>query len=209
MRGVHLILASASPRRRELLAAAGMPFEVDAVDVDERRLDAEPPAAYVDRLARVKATTVAARHPGAPVLGADTTVAVDDAVLEKPVDAADAAAMLRRISGRTHEVLTGIAVVWRGTVASAVERTTVWVERLSEADIQWYVSTGEPMGKAGAYAIQGLASRFVSRIDGSYTNVVGLPVAAVLQLLRSVGAWEGLRDPAQPSVRARGGSGSG
>lgn len=209
MRGVRLILASASPRRRELLRAAGIDFVVDPVDVDERRLEGEPAAVYVERLARLKATAVAARHPDAAALGADTTVVVDDAVLEKPVDVADAAAMLGRLSGRSHDVLTGFALVWQGTVASAVERTRVWVEPLSDADIRWYVGTGEPLGKAGGYAIQGLASRFIPRIEGSYTNVVGLPVAAVLQLFRATGAWGGWRGPSEGPARAPDNSGSG
>jgi septum formation protein len=182
-----LVLASASPRRRELLAAAGLSFEIDPVDVDERRFDGESPEAYVERVARLKAETGAGRWPDAVVLGADTAVVVEGDVLGKPGSREDAAAMLGRLSGRSHDVLTGIAVSGAGGTRSRVERTTVWFGALSDADIQWYVASGEPMDKAGAYAIQGLASRFVPRIEGSYSNVVGLPVAAVLQLLQEVG----------------------
>jgi septum formation protein len=185
------VLASASPRRRALLEAAGVAVDVDPVDVDEARLDGESPAQYVERLAREKAAAGARRHPDALVLGADTTVTLDGDVLGKPVDAAEAAGMLRRLSSRTHEVLTGIAIAWRGAIASHVERTAVAMAPLSEADIAWYVASGEPLDKAGAYAIQGLASRFIPRIDGSYTNVVGLPVTAVLGLAsRLTGAQE-------------------
>ena len=184
---MRLVLASASPRRRELLAAAGLSFEVDPVVVDEGRLPGEPPAAYVERVARLKATTGARRWPDAVVLGADTAVVIGADVLGKPGSPADAADMLRRLSGSAHEVLTGIALAAREGVRSAVERTTVWFVPMTEEAIAWYVASGEPMDKAGAYAIQGLASRFVPRIEGSYSNVVGLPVAGVLQLLHEVG----------------------
>lgn len=184
---MRLVLASASPRRRELLAAAGLQFDVDPVDVDERRLPGESPADYVERVARLKALAGSARWPEATVLGADTAVVIGDDVLGKPADARAAAAMLRRLSGAAHEVLTGIAVAARGDIRSAVERTAVWFKVLEEAAIQGYVASGEPMDKAGAYAIQGRAATFVDRIEGSYSNVVGLPVAAVLQLLREVG----------------------
>ena len=181
---VRLVLASGSPRRRELLAAAGFVFDVSAVEVDERRTNGEAPAAYVERLARAKAHAAAAqREPGTAVLGADTVVVVDDEVLGKPRDAADATRMLRLLSGRAHEVVTGVAVVCHGRTISRVERTTVWFRPMSDRDIAWYVASGEPMDKAGAYAIQALASRFIPRIDGSYSNVVGLPVAAIVALL--------------------------
>jgi septum formation protein len=184
---VRVVLASASPRRRELLSAAGFDFDVDPVSVDETRGAGEAPAAYVERLARSKAQA-AARHDGdRAVIGADTVVVVDDEVLGKPRDAEDAARMLRRLAGRAHDVLTGVAVVWRGRILSHVERTSVWFARLSESDIAWYVASGEPLDKAGAYAIQALASRFVRRIDGSYSNVVGLPVTAVIELLQKAG----------------------
>ena len=138
-----------------------------AVDIDESSQPGEDPAAYVERLAIAKARAVHALHPSRTVLGADTTVVVDDHMLGKPADAADAAAMLRRLSGRAHEVLTGVAIISGGGIRSAVERTRVWFERMTDEDISWYVETGEPFDKAGAYAIQGLASRFIPRIEGS------------------------------------------
>jgi septum formation protein len=159
------------------------------VDIAERRAPGEPPHDYVRRLAREKAEAARRRHPDRVVLGADTIVVTDGDVLEKPVDDADAARMLERLSGRAHDVFTGIAIA-SASHAQTIEdviATRVWFVPLSEADVRWYVATGEPAGKAGAYAIQGLASRFVSRIEGCYANVVGLPVAAVLQSLRAAG----------------------
>ncbi len=189
IRAVHLILASASPRRRELLAAAGFSFDVVVSDIDERPWPREKPASYALRNASEKARAVAARHPNATVLAADTIVVLDDHILEKPTDAAHAADMLRRLSGRQHEVMTGVCV-WRpnggGFCESAeVVRTRVWFRPLSESDIAAYIATGEPMDKAGAYAIQGGAARFVERIDGPYDNVVGLPVQTAARLLRA------------------------
>jgi septum formation protein len=184
---MRLVLASASPRRRELLTAAGFEFDVDAADVDETPAPGEAPAPYVLRLARAKAEVVAARHPARAVIAADTAVSVDGAILGKPADAGDAARMLERLSGRTHAVLTGVAVAYGAKIHADVEETTVWMSPLGPDDIKEYVKSGEPLDKAGAYAIQGLASRFIPRIEGSYTNVVGLPVAAVVQLLRRAG----------------------
>ncbi len=180
---VRLILASASPRRRELLAAAGYEFDVEVAAIDERRTDDEAPDAYVDRMARLKAACVAAAHPDRLVLGADTVVVADGDVLGKPADSADAARMLRRLNGRAHDVFTGVAIVRGAEQWARVERTRVWMAPLSEADLGWYVASGEPLDKAGAYGIQGLASRFISRIDGAYGTVVGLPVATVAALL--------------------------
>jgi len=180
---VSIILASASPRRRELLVVAGFACEVDPVEIDERRLPGEAPDTYVERVARMKATTGAARHPARVVLAADTAVVVGDEVLGKPGDDTDAARMLRLLSGRPHQVLTGVAIVSSGRTIAEVERTTVWVDPLTSKDIDWYVASGEPRDKAGAYAIQGLFSRYVPRIEGSYANVVGLPVATVARLL--------------------------
>ncbi len=177
-----LILASASPRRAELLSAAGFRFSVSPVEVDERPLDDEPPRDYVLRVAREKARACAA-PADAVVLAADTTVIVDGRILGKPEDAADAARMLRLLSGRVHQVLTGVTLRRGGTEASAVESTAVTFDRMTEDEIAWYAATPEPADKAGAYAVQGLASRFVLRIDGSYSNVVGLPVATVRRLL--------------------------
>ena len=184
---VRLILASSSPRRSELLAAAGLHFIVDPASVDETPHEGETPAECVARLAIMKARTVFARHPGDVVLGADTTVVLDGEMFAKPVDDAEAANMLRRLSGRTHEVLTGVALVTADGERTALERTVVAMAAMSDEDVAWYVASGEPRDRAGAYAIQGLASRFVHRVEGSYPNVVGLPVAAVLQLLREMG----------------------
>ncbi len=177
------VLASASPRRQELLTAAGYSFTVHTADVDETPRPGEAPEAYVARLADAKARAVLARRPEALVLGADTTVVVDGDILAKPVDAADAARMVGRLQGRAHEVLTGVALVSAGWSRVAVAATTVWFAPMSAADIEAYVASGEPMDKAGAYGIQGRAARYVTRIDGSYSNVVGLPVALVHALL--------------------------
>jgi septum formation protein len=193
---MRLILASASARRRELLEAAGVIFHTDAVAADERRLPDEAADAYVMRVARAKVHAGRVRHPADVVLGADTAVVVDAAVLGKPATDDEAAAMLRCLSGRAHEVLTGVAVGWPGQERVAIERTRVWFAPLSDDEIRVYVQTGEPRDKAGAYAIQGLASRFVARIEGSYSNVVGLPVAMVLQLLRETGLNADLLGPA-------------
>jgi septum formation protein len=179
---MRLILASASPRRAELLTAAGYSFAVHAVDIDERVQDGETPREYVQRLAREKAARAwELLNPagGSLVLGADTAVVVDDDILGKPRDASDAARMLRRLSGRPHEVMTGVSVVSAGDPLTFVETTTVWFAPLDESQVAWYVASGEGVDKAGAYAIQGRAARFIPRIDGSYSNVVGLPIAAV------------------------------
>jgi septum formation protein len=178
-----LVLASQSPRRSEILRQAGIPFTVRAADVDESVLSAESPAEYVQRLAEAKAYAIEAVD-GETVLGADTTVVIDGEILAKPADAADARRMLVRLSGRRHEVLTGICLR-RGDHAIRDYATTgVVFAALSDAEIDEYVASGEPMDKAGAYAIQGLASKFVERIEGDYFNVMGLPVAMVYRLLR-------------------------
>jgi septum formation protein len=182
--GHHLILASRSPRRAQLLEGAGIAFEVLAADVDETPLPDETPAAYVERLAIEKAKAVLALRPGARVLGADTTVTVDGEILGKPLDDADAERMLRKLSGRSHLVHTGVAVVSARGVQSGVDTTRVWFDAMTDEDISWYIATGEPVDRAGAYAIQGFASRFIPRIEGSYSNVVGLPVAMVSSILR-------------------------
>jgi septum formation protein len=179
----RLILASASPRRAELLTAAGIGFDISPADVDERVLDGEPPDAYVTRVAAAKARTVANRFPDRLVLGADTTVVIDNRILAKPEDANDAKRMLLALSGRTHEVLTGVCIAGPDQTVAALSRTEVEFAALSQAEIDWYVASGEPMDKAGGYGIQGLASRFVVRIAGSYSNVVGLPVALVYELM--------------------------
>jgi len=180
----RIVLASASPRRAELLRAAGIDFEVQPANVDEAIATGESPNEYVSRLAEAKARLVYERDVRRIVLAADTAVVVDADVLGKPLDENDASRMLRRLSGRTHEVLTAISVFHPGQIVDTrVDTTAVEFAPLSDADIDWYVSSGEPMDKAGAYAVQGLASRFVTRIEGSYSNVVGLPVALVYQML--------------------------
>jgi septum formation protein len=184
---VRLVLASASPRRADLLRAAGIPFDIFPVDVDERFHPAEQPGRAVVRLAEEKADAAALSHPDAIVLGADTTVVVGGEALAKPVDDGDAVRMLRLLSGRTHEVLTGVCVSGGGRRLTRVETTRVRMSRLNDDEIKWYVSTREPFDKAGAYAVQGLASRFVEGIEGSYSNVVGLPVSTVYALLHELG----------------------
>jgi septum formation protein len=179
-----IILASRSPRRAELLAAAGFAFEVLAADVDETPHDVEDPAEYVERLAIEKASAVFAMRPDARVLGADTTVTIDGEILGKPASDDEARRMLERLRGRSHLVHTGVAVVSASGIHSAVDTTRVWFDAMTDEDISWYVATGEPVDRAGAYAIQGVAARFIPRIEGSYSNVVGLPVAMVSSILR-------------------------
>ena len=196
---MRLVLASASPRRADLLRAAGYAFDTLAVDLDESVRPGEVPSAYVARLAREKSAAAMQRFVertrtcGGPdraamhdvvVLGADTTVVVDGEILGKPSDAGEAAAMLRKLSGRAHEVLTGVSIRTSSGEWQQVVSTSVYMSALSPEDIAWYVASGEGLDKAGGYAVQGLASRFIPRIDGSYSNVVGLPVATVEALLR-------------------------
>jgi len=201
-----LILASASPRRQEILRNANIPFRVEATNVVEQPLPGEDPKQMVERLAREKALAAAQRHPEQWVLGADTTVVIDEHILEKPRDADDAARMLRLLSARTHEVITGVCLaapssglnaaasgntkLAPGLVDIRSETTSVVMGPISEEEIRSYVATGEPMDKAGAYAIQGIASRWISRIEGDYFNVVGLPIALVYRMLREHGAVE-------------------
>jgi septum formation protein len=179
-----IVLASGSPRRGEILNNAGIPYVRQIPGyVDETPAAGEPPRDYVSRLAREKAEAIVASDDSI-VLGADTTVVIDGEILGKPADAADAARMLRLLSGRAHEVITGICLrSERGQVVDAAT-TRVWFAALSEAEIEAYVASGEPMDKAGAYGIQGLASKFVSRIDGCYFNVMGLPIALLYAHLR-------------------------
>jgi septum formation protein len=185
---VRLILASASPRRAELLRAAGFEFDVVPADVDERPQPGEQPDAYVCRVALDKARAVAACLSDAVVLAADTCVVVDGLILGKPADGDDAARMLQMLSGRSHVVLTGVAVIGPAGIRVEASSSHVVVAGLSSVEIAWYVASGEPADKAGAYAIQGLASRFVEAVDGSYSNVVGLPVALVYRLLCEQGS---------------------
>src|SRR4051794_11789147 len=188
MKVPHLILASASPRRAELLRSAGIPFTVDVADIAEDAKEGESPVHHAERLAQEKAEVVAKRNPGKVVLGADTIVVVDDEIMGKPRDAADAVRMLSQLSGRSHEVITGVCVAFLETgnrkLETRSERTTVHFEPLSSNDIDAYIATGEPMDKAGAYAIQGIASRWINKIEGDYANVVGLPVALVWKVLQ-------------------------
>lgn len=183
---MQLILASASPRRAELLKAAGFQFDVIVADVDESVHPGETPDEHVRRLAEAKARPVVPRAGERAVLAADTVVVVDGVILGKPVDDNDARRMLRMLSGRAHEVMTGVCLA-HGACVTRVVVTTVEFAVLCDEEIDWYVASGEPADKAGAYAIQGLASRFVTRIDGSYSNVVGLPVALVYELCRDAG----------------------
>jgi len=183
-----LILASASPRRRELLTQAGYRFQVEASSVAESRRPGEDAIRFATRLAREKAEEVFARHQSSAeavtVLGADTVVVCDGEVMGKPVDASEAARMLLLLSGRTHQVVTGVAVVWAsGSAEVAAELTQVTMRTLSPQEVSDYVAGGEPMDKAGAYAIQGYAGRWIPRISGCYFNVVGLPLALVASLL--------------------------
>jgi septum formation protein len=207
-----LVLASASPRRQELLRNAGISFTVQPADIDETPLPGEPPRACAERLAQEKALAVWGTRPQDMVLGADTIVVVEETILGKPVDAEDGVRMLRRLSGRVHRVITGVCVVQTpasrqlpaasesrsghfSELASEVlrtenrelrtgsETTLVTMDELSDEEIRDYVASGEPMDKAGAYAIQGRASRWIPRIEGDYSNVVGLPVALVRRML--------------------------
>jgi septum formation protein len=183
-----LILASSSPRRQELLREAGIAFEVHPARIPEERTSAESPVEYACRLAQEKAQAVAGNLLGRFVLGADTIVVVDSEVLEKPRDSSDAARMLRLLSGRGHQVITAVCLVTpqrRSHIRTAI--TLVYFRDLSEEEIQRYIAGGEPMDKAGAYAIQGGAGPWIQRIDGDYSNVVGLPLAVVKEMLSESG----------------------
>ena len=182
-----LVLASASPRRRELLGRFRVPFEVDPAVGPEVIPPQAGPGDIVKALSLAKARETAQRHPGALVIGADTVVALDDTVLGKPADAADAARMLRALSGRAHKVYTGVSLVRDGETVSRAVETAVYFRPLTEREIQAYIATGEPMDKAGAYGIQGLASLFVEKIEGDYFNVVGLPLCALGEMLETMG----------------------
>jgi len=189
-----LVLASASPRRQELLRNAGISFIVQPTDIPEVPQEGEAPRAFAERMAREKALAVFRQRPDGFVLGADTIVVVEKQILGKPRDTTDGARMLGLLSGRTHEVITGVYLVGRQSKDQKdfedvrSETTLVTMETLSLDDIQSYLLTGEPMDKAGAYAIQGRASRWISRIEGDYFNVVGLPVSLVYKMLREHGS---------------------
>lgn len=181
----RLVLASASPRRAEILTALGIPFTVVATDVDETVAAGESGRAAASRLAAEKAVASAARRPGEWVLAADTLVLLDDAILGKPRDDSDARGMLRQLSGRDHRVVTSVHLTnGSGPGLEAIEESRVRIAPLDEEEIRWYVSTGEPLDKAGAYAVQGLGARFVESVEGSFTNVMGLPARSVYRLLR-------------------------
>ena len=183
-----LILASSSPRRQELLRQEGINFEVSPADIPEVQRSGEPPIEYALRLAQEKALKVAAKFPDAMVLGADTIVVVDQQILGKPADAQEAARMLELLSGRTHQVITAVSLVTaEGRVDTRSLATSVNFRALTRQEIEHYVAGGEPMDKAGAYAIQGGAAQWVTRLEGDYSNVVGLPVPLVQEMLRDSG----------------------
>jgi len=186
-RPVRIILASQSPRRRELLSLVGIPHEVRPADLDESVLPGELPASHAERLARSKAETVAAQEPAAVVIAADTIVVLDNDILGKPRDASEAATMLNGLSGRTHTVLTAVAVAHRGRTVSGVESVEVTFRPLTDAQIQAYIATGEPMDKAGAYGIQGFGAVIVERVHGDYFAVMGLALGRLVGLLEEVG----------------------
>jgi septum formation protein len=182
-----ITLASASPRRRELLRQIGVAHEVCPAELDEIAAPGEPPAAYVRRLATAKADTVWRARPDRPVLAADTAVVLGGELFGKPVDQSDGVRMLEALSGRTHEVLTAVAVRHRGGAAQLISVSEVTFRALSTAECARYWASGEPHGKAGGYAIQGLAATFISRLAGSYSGVVGLPLAETATLLAAAG----------------------
>ena len=183
----RIILASASPRRRDLLTLIGIPHEVRPADVDETLLPGEAPDEHAERLARAKATLLASRAPDALVVGSDTIVVVDGAILGKPADEADAARMLRTLAGRRHTVHTAVAVARGGRLESGVERVGVTFRPLTDADIASYIATGEPMDKAGAYGIQGYGATIVERIEGDYFAVMGLALGRLVRLMERLG----------------------
>jgi len=188
---MELILASSSPRRQELLRAAGISFTVQPANVPEEPRIGEAPTAFSERLALEKASAVWNKLPANSeklVFGADTIVVVDEHILGKPADPEDAVRMLRMISGRTHLVTTSVCLMGNGRSDVRSETTTVYVDPIPDNEIADYVASGEPMDKAGAYAIQGMASRWIPRIEGDYSNVVGLPIALVYRMLNSRGA---------------------
>lgn len=178
-----LILASGSPRRAEILTSVGWDFAKHVADIDETEHEGESPEAYVIRLAREKATEVADQYPNDFVLGADTTVVIDEQIIAKPVDLDDARRMLTLLSGNWHEVLTGVAVVRNGDIQSGIQSTRVKFATMSDAEINFLAERGDPLDKAGAYAVQAQAALFIEGIEGDYWNVVGLPVSLVYRLV--------------------------
>jgi nucleoside triphosphate pyrophosphatase len=190
-----ICLASMSPRRRELLAQIGVPHTVAAAHVDESLLPAEPPVDYVARLARLKATTVRQRGEALPVLAADTTVVLEGSVYGKPADRSDGLAMLAALAGKTHEVLTAVALATERSVTLRVNRSSVRFRNIERAEIEAYWRTGEPCDKAGGYAIQGYGAVFVAALSGSYSGVMGLPLLETAELLRDAGIRYWMRPP--------------
>jgi septum formation protein len=182
---VRVVLGSQSPRRRELLSLIGIPHEVRPANIDERYLPGEVPREHAERLARGKAAAIAV--PDAVTIGSDTIVVVDRDVLCKPTDEPDAARMLRRLSGRSHVVITAVAVMWDGRMLSSVEEVGVTFRSLTDREIAGYIATGEPMDKAGAYGIQGYGATIVERVDGDYFAVMGLPLNRLTRLLEELG----------------------
>ena len=198
-----LVLASGSPRRAEILERAGWPHEVIVAGIDETVLPNEDPATYVQRLARSKAEAVASRLEEGLVLGADTTVVVANQILGQPVDEADARRMLRLLNAKWHDVLTGVAVVRvGGATRVGYQMTRVRFAEMSDEEIDWYIATGEPFGKAGAYGIQGKASLFIEEIEGDYFNIMGLPIRLVYELTKNRTSQEGWLAPALPPAGA-------
>lgn len=181
----RLILASGSPRRSEILKSVGWEFTIDIPDIDEIELPGESPENYVQRLAKTKAETIAARHDGKIVLGADTTVVIDKQTIGKPLDLDDARRMLRMLSGNWHEVLTGVAVVSRGETRIGLQSTRVKFAQMNAAEISFLAEKGDPLDKAGAYAVQAQAALFIEGIEGDYWNVVGLPISLVYRLMKT------------------------
>jgi len=184
---LHIVLASQSPRRRDLLNLIGLAHTVRPADIDESPLPGESPIACVERLARAKARRIADADPAALTIAADTIVVVNDHILNKPIDVDDAAPMLRALRGRRHDVYTAVCVRHDGREAAGVEDTGVWFRDLTDAEIDEYIATGEPMDKAGAYGIQGYGATIVERVDGDFFTVVGLPLVRLTRLLREIG----------------------
>jgi septum formation protein len=193
-----VILASQSPRRRELLTLVGIPHTIRPADIDERYLPGEAPRAHAERLAREKAAVIARDEPDAVVIGSDTIVVVDGEVLGKPRDDQHAAEMLARLSGRSHVVMTAVAVMWRGVELSAVEEVGVTFHPLDADTILAYIATGEPMDKAGAYGIQGYGATIVARVDGDYFAVMGLPLQRLVRLMGQLGLGYRFSAPTAP-----------
>lgn len=181
-----IVLASGSPRRSEIMSSVGWPFTKDVPDIDESERDGESPENYVCRLAREKAQAVAGSHPGEIVLAADTTVVIDGKIIGKPTDEEHAREMIQMLSGNWHEVLTGVAVARNGNAEVGMQRTRVKFARMNEKEIEYLVSEGDPLDKAGAYAVQAQAALFIEAIDGDYWNVVGLPISLVYEMVKKV-----------------------